>query len=157
MDKSKQVIVVVGKVCAGKSTFAEYLLHHNTIDIGSIVRGIMKSELRIHDKNLDQEIIRHLDYGMRVQFGGEKVVITGIRQLSILRHIIENYSKEERELIWLDVPQEELKRRYMNRTALKDQSITFEEVIERDGKLGLNEVEQFIEQNQSLFTIIKNY
>lgn len=153
---NKRIIIVVGKVCSGKDTFAQTLINHTQIDIGFLVKEITKTNQRIHNKDLDKEIIRQLDYRLD---GFQNVpinfIITGIRQLSILKYLISQYISEV-ELIWLDVPDEELKRRFINRQSEKDKGFTFEEVIKRDSELGLGEIEEFIKQND-IFKIIKNY
>ena len=154
---NKRLIVVLGKVASGKSTFAQTLINHTQIDIGSIVREIKKQEERVHNQSLDKQIIQYLDYKLLLN-RETNFVITGIRQYSILKHLIYNSSSlDDIDLIWLEVSKEELKRRFLNRQFEKDKDLTFEEVIKRDAELGLTEIENFIEKNQSLFTIIKNY
>lgn len=147
----KRIILVIGKVCSGKDTFAKQHLNHIQIDIGSLVRELSQTISRTHDKSLDVRIIDRL--GECLSNGN--YIITGIRQLSILNKLISQYS-EEIEMIYLNVPLEELKRRFITRAAEKDSKYTFEEVLQRDADLGLAEIEDFIEANTSLFTIINN-
>lgn len=151
----KRVICLVGRCCSGKTQFAETLINHHLMDIGSIVRKLKKNQSRVFDKTLDEQIIKHLEYGID-QFP-VNYVITGIRQLSILQFLINKINKEDLELIYLSVPEEILKRRYISREDQKDEGFSFEEVIRRDSQLGLGEVEDFIKSNPTLFTIIQNY
>ncbi len=153
---NKQIICILGRVCSGKNTFADKLVNHTQIDIGQVVREITKTNKRIHNKDLDKEIIRALEYRF-CAFSETKFVITGIRQLSVLLYVLEHYIPADRELIYLEVPEEELKRRYINRQSEKDRGIHFEDVIKRDNDLGLGEIEEFLKQEPELFTIIKNY
>lgn len=150
----KRIIVVLGKTCSGKTTFARNLVNHTLIDIGCIVRKLKHNESRIHDKSLDKAIIAELDQLLESK---DNLTIVGIRQLNILQHICTKIALEELQLIYLDVSLEELKRRFINRDDLKDTNFSFEEVCERDASLGFDEMEQFVCNNKHLFTIIDNY
>jgi len=157
MQQNKRIICVLGRVCSGKDIFVQKMVNHTQIDIGSIVREITKTNQRIHNKELDKEIMRQLDYRLDgFQNDPINFVITGIRQISILRYLTSKYVGEI-EHIWLDVPDVELKRRFISRDSDKDKGITFEEVIERDSKLGLSKIEEYVKNYPDLFTIIKNY
>lgn len=149
----KRIVCILGKTCSGKDTFTQKLINHTQIDIGSLVREITETNERIHNKELDKEIIKKLDHCL--DNFQNAFVITGIRQFSILRYLVFQYV-DEIELIWLDVSDEELKRRFINRNSDKDKEISFEEVIERDNKLGLGEIEEYVKNYSHLFTIIKN-
>jgi hypothetical protein len=48
----------------------------------------------------------------------EEIIIDGIRQVSIVNKILEVYP--DAELVWLEVPTEERKRRYESRKDIKD-------------------------------------
>ncbi len=154
----KKIIIILGRVASGKDTFAATLINHTQIDIGSIVREIKQQEQRVFDKDLDDEIMYQLKEKLKDN-PTTNFVITGIRQKGILQYLIVNCEAHfiEYECIYLEVPDEELKRRFICRQNFKDIGLSFEEVIERDGELGLNEIEKYIKENQELFTIIKNY
>lgn len=134
-----KIIVVCGKVCSGKDTFAQNLAFHTHIDIGSIVRDLVKKEERVFDQSLDKQIIVELEKCIE---SNKQCVITGIRQKSILDNLLNNHKSIE--IIWLEVAEEELKRRFLQRDNDKDKNLSFEEVLERDNQLGLRELELYI-------------
>lgn len=156
----KKVIVVIGKVCAGKDTFAHQHIDRSHIDIGSIVRKLTESTERTHNHLLDEDIINVLDEEFtRDQVLGEnnQYIVTGIRQLSILNFIRDFFGRDNVQMIYLEVPSSELKRRFAERNGSKDNQLTFEQVIERDDKLGLGDVERWLSSNKELVTVIQNH
>lgn len=149
---SARICVVIGQCCSGKDTFANKLQRFQ-IDIGSIVRSIKSTNVRTYDQSLDTVIILQLKQLIDQH---DNVVITGIRQLTILQFIINEYCNQY-VLINLDVPNHILKQRFMDRQADKDALLTFEQVIEKDNELGFSQIQQFIQSNKKLFLTIQNY
>lgn len=149
---NKRIIAVCGKVCSGKNTFANNLVLHTQIDIGSIVREIKQQDARIHDKSLDAEIIKRLS---KILNDYDSYVITGVRQITILRYLA--FEIGDCDFVWLEVPEEELKRRFLARKSEKDKDLSFEEVIKRDNELGLKQIEQWKQNYPHIFTIINHY
>lgn len=146
-------IIVIGEVCSGKTTYIQNLPLHIPIDIGAIVREIVDRSERVHNKLLDTKIIEELSQRFELS-PASKFVIVGIRQLSILKYLLHQF-KEDVQLIYLDVPYHELKRRFLNRSSRKEE-ISFEDTIRRDGELGLNEVREFLLNSPNNLLIIKN-
>jgi predicted kinase len=141
----KNIIAVIGKVAAGKDFFADNVYPKVIkIDVGTIVRTLLKETKRIHNKQLDKAIIQEL-YRQISLAGNESVIITGIRQVSIYQWLQE-YSEIHYSLTtyYLECPLSVLKQRWSKRASEKDFGITFEDVVERDGELGLNELEDYI-------------
>lgn len=120
----KKLILVFGRICSGKSSYKPELPR---ITVSNTVRSLFK-EL-IGDTNadraalqttlsLDQQIAeRLLSQIDALEVEGE-VIVDGIRQVSIVRHILTKYSKAI--LVFLEVPTEERKRRYESRADIKD-------------------------------------
>lgn len=147
-----EIIAVCGKICSGKTTFADNMIFHTRVDIGSIVRDIMKKEERVHNEKLDEKIIERLRQ-MFKERSEEDFAIVGIRQISILDALFKEAEKVE--VVWLEVPDVELKRRYINRDDAKD-ILPFEEALERDKKLGLGELEVHVKK-LAYTKIVQNY
>ncbi len=148
-----EIIAVLGKVCSGKDTFAEKHVNHTQIDIGSIVRRLMNEEKRVHKEDLDLDIIAELRH-IFTKSQDEKFIVTGIRQMSILIELFGQCSNTQ--VIWLEVPDTELKRRFINRESDKDKSLSFEEILRKDGMLGLDDLEIYVKR-LPYTKIINNY
>lgn len=139
-----KVIVVCGRNNSGKDTYCKKFIEFEHISIGDIVRELTKKNERTHDAGLQQDIIEELAFKM--QDKTKKYIINGIRQMSIINAILK-ITNRECLLVWLEVSEKELEKRYNERKADKDKNLTFAEIIERDNKLGLEQVEQFIKVN----------
>lgn len=152
--------LVFGEVCSGKTTYAEenYPKSH-IIDVGEVVRRLTEKETRIHDVSLDEKIVEYILHEILYsRRDSDTMVIVGIRQLTILKAIekfVESTPTIEIETIYLDVPQHILKRRYLARKATKDSNISFEETIDRDNRLGLREVKEYLRTIKT--AVVENY
>lgn len=141
----KPVILVLGKLCSGKGQYCRtHFPDRKQIIVSDIVRrlsGKTKRKDLQKTRNLDQqiadEIIEQLD--------GE-VVVDGIRQMSIVRRVMDAVGEKNVDIIWLDVPEEELKRRYTERGAEKDTG-SFAHAEFQDRMLGLGDVERWAKEN----------
>ena len=140
------VIFVCGKICSGKDTFADQLAFHEKIVVSDIVRDLIKSTDRkklADTKALDKKIAKELFD--RIKKAG-KASVVGVRQLSILLklkfHLQTNGFSHE--YIWLEVSDEELKRRFITRDDEKDKTMTFEEALQKDEDLGLVDLEDWL-------------
>ena len=133
-------IFVGGLICSGKTTFADRISKHGghtKIDIGDIVRQLLNSTTRTHNKDLDQAIIKELKQQLSQV---DKAVVVGIRQPQILQAVLQ----EDDLCVWLDPEMEVLKERYEHRGAIKDQKLTFEQAIELDRELGIDKVKEMM-------------
>lgn len=135
--------VVLGKICSGKNTFSKQFIFHKCVDISDIVRNIVKTNVRVFDKSLDSQIIDELKV---ILDSYENVVIMGIRQKTILDFVIDYVGNLE--IIWLEVNDNELQKRFNLRKSNKDSNITFNEAVNKDNELGLLEVETFVKQTK---------
>lgn len=152
-----KVIIICGAICSGKSTYAARFKGGVTVDIGDIVREIKETAIRVHDKSLDQQIIASLRKRLSAFRKKElTIIVTGIRQTSILEALEAMLKKDTYAKVLLQVPTEVLKQRYKKRNALKDAKLSFEEATARDAALGYKELEDRLRQDKTV-TIVKNY
>ena len=114
-----KLTLLFGRICSGKST---YYPSGYRIVVSNIVRGIIKSSSReqlqntMHlDKVIANAVVSSIEYAID---GHPHVVVDGIRQASIVYEVLKHYP--DAELVWLEVPVEERKRRYESRMDLKD-------------------------------------
>ena len=116
---TNKITLLFGRICSGKSS---YLPDAYRIIVSNIVKGILNSTDRKELQNsqhLDQEIADSILMVMHhVCEQYPHVVVDGIRQVSIVNRVLEEFPDVE--LIWLEVPTEERKRRYESRKATKD-------------------------------------
>ena len=154
-----QIIVVVGHICSGKTTYASrYPSDFDKIEISSIVKKLTQSSDRVRDESLDEAIIEELRSELNQRGLGSKIVITGVRQLSIMRWLEEyanQYEWVELKTIVLQVPNELLKKRYEKRNDKRDQE-TFEEAVRKDSVLGLSNLLIYLESRDAT-VFIQNY
>ena len=114
-----KITYLCGRICSGKSTYRSEV---RRLMVSDIVRNVVRSNDREKLQNsmhLDEQILEGLsiciDYD--IEMGVEELIIDGIRQPSILDKLIVMYPGE---VVWLEVPLEERKRRYEARGAEKD-------------------------------------
>lgn len=153
----RKVLAVLGPVCSGKTTYMERYPSDRwlKVDIGSIVREITKTQERVFDKSLDEQIIAKLR-DLVLSNPHTDIVVSGIRQVSIAHHL-ETWAKlDDFMWIYLDVPQEVLEARYAKRAAEKDLKLTFQQAIQKEVELGYNDMIKHFNQSKRQCTI-KNY
>ena len=155
MIKTEKVVLLFGKICSGKSTYADalcYITKAKRITVSDIVKRvsgkISRSELQ-NTAHMDVEIIKELCAEINKY---DKVVIDGIRQYSIVLGLSTEYGLSNVDMIWLEVPDEIRKYRFHDRAISKD-DITFEEADARDERLGLKELAESLKKT---YTIINN-
>ena len=155
MIKTEKVVLLFGKICSGKSTYADalcYITKAKRITVSDIVKRvsgkISRSELQ-NTAHMDVEIIKELCAEINKY---DKVVIDGIRQYSIVLGLSTEYGLSNIDMIWLEVPDEIRKYRFHDRAISKD-DITFEEADARDEKLGLLELQDKLKDS---YIIINN-
>ena len=114
-----KLTLLFGRICSGKSSLYK---DSYRIVASNLVRGIVNSASRedlqntMHlDDTIAESIIMTIDY---VIDENPHVVVDGIRQASIVEKVLQHYPNAE--LVWLEVPVEERKRRYEARKDAKD-------------------------------------
>ena len=152
MINTNKIVLLFGKICSGKSTYADalcYVTKAKRITVSDIVKRVSgkvsRSELQ-NTAHLDQEIHHELCQEIDKY---EKVVIDGIRQYSIVLGLVAEYGIDTVDMIWLEVPDEIRKYRFYDRAISKD-DITFEEADARDEKLGLLELQNKLKDSYSI-------
>ena len=144
--KKKPIILVSGKLCSGKGTYCKQFpdyYHIATSDVVKQISGLTKRSELHGTKSLDVQIASHL---ISLIEQHKPVIVDGIRQQSIIDAIIQHFGLEQIELQWLEVPDQELQRRYYQRSDNKDDQ-SFEIAMKRDYDLGLGDVESFIKSH----------
>ena len=143
MLQTKRIVLLFGKICSGKSTYADalcYVTKAKRITVSDIVKRvsgkISRSELQ-NTAHMDKEIALEL---IQVISSYDKVVVDGIRQYTIVLELAAEYGIDNLDLIWLEVPDDIRKYRFHDRAVSKD-DITFEDADARDEKLGLKELQ----------------
>lgn len=146
-------IFICGSIASGKSTFAKNIakqLNYEFIEVSDIVRRITKEATRDKINNLpdlDETIIDELKAFVKKH--KDRVVVCGVRQVTIL----EAFEKGKLELFpiyyWLDIPRNVRLERYLNRKDAKDGSCTlhsFNKASALDIKLGIKDVETYCKE-----------
>jgi cytidylate kinase len=120
-----KLTLLFGRICSGKSTYyPTRTVEHcgYRIVISNIVRGLIENSSReqlqntMHlDKAIANAVVSSIEYAID---GHPHIVVDGIRQASIVHEILKHWP--DAELIWLEVPVEERKRRYESRKDIKD-------------------------------------
>lgn len=155
MIQTKKVILLFGKICSGKSTYADalcFVTKAKRITVSDIVKRISgkatRSELQ-DTAHMDVLITHELAVECQKY---DKVIVDGIRQVSIVEGMITHFGEENIDMVWLEVPDEVRKHRFYSRSVSKD-DITFEEADKRDEKLGLLELQNKL---KSSYIVINN-
>jgi predicted kinase len=158
--KKFHVVLVVGEICSGKSTYAQRFASYAKVDVGDIVRALTFINERTHNPELSSgicQVLYNRAYEARYITDKNGILITGIRQIEIVKYIEQLASSEDWNLnkVLLDVPLELLKARYEQHPRTKDSKLTFEQSLQRDNHLGLGEVIKYFKETNC--QIIKNY
>lgn len=154
----KRIILVVGYTCSGKTTYcADFAVRegYRHLVVSDFVKKRLKSSKRadlIKDtsKQLARDIAVDLTDYLQEH---DKVIVDGIRQWSIIEFICKSFLLHEVEIRWLEVPYQELKRRFEARGAINE-GLAFEQAYQKDNDLGLAECKKEI---NNLIQVIKNY
>ena len=138
------IILVMGKLCSGKGYFCSKTYpDHYHLPVSTVVKQLARTSVRSElantsymDQNITQELIRQIDKH-------RKIVIDGIRQLSIVQSLQQHYGNKIKDIIWLDVPEKERASRFAARADKKD-DVTFDVASRGDRELGIDDVEQYV-------------
>lgn len=147
MLQTRRIVLIFGKICSGKSTYADalsYVTKAKRITVSDIVKRVSgkvsRSELQ-NTQNLDMQIAEELIAEIQKY---DKVVIDGIRQSSIVWGLINEFGFDNINMLWLDASDEVRKYRFYDRSIAKD-DLSFEEADLRDEHLGLLDVAKVFE------------
>ena len=113
-----KLTLLFGRICSGKSSLYK---DSYRIVVSDLVRGIINSTSREELQNtmhLDSKIAESIVMVIDNATEHPHIVVDGIRQAAIVNKVLQHYP--DAELVWLEVPIEERKRRYEARGAEKD-------------------------------------
>jgi dephospho-CoA kinase len=145
-----RAILIAGEICSGKDTMVAN--HYSKfpyvqIDLGNLVRERFQTEERIFNNELEpyfiQRIIDTIERDNDIH-GRDviKYVVTGLRQPTLCEKIAQLFNIVEYK--YLVAPRSILKQRYLNRAAVKDAKITFEQAIAGDESLGMKLLQNYL-------------
>ena len=150
--QDKPIMLVYGKLCSGKGTVCGNYPDHVKIVTSDVVRKISGETKRsglASTGHLDQEIAKELIKQIEeLRDQGKKVIVDGIRQKSISKEILNRFGGNV-DQVWLEVPKSELKRRYHDRGADKDNQ-DFETSYDKDERLGVADLEQWLKKSPNV-------
>lgn len=119
-----KVTLLFGRICSGKSSYRSDELIPR-IQVSTLVRSVIADFAATRDQlqdtmHLDDLIADHIIKMIDIYEAsyGRGVIVDGIRQVSIVEMVLKHYP--DADLVWLDVPIEERKRRYESRQDIKD-------------------------------------
>ena len=148
-----KVTLVFGRICSGKGSYMKD--HPHRVVVSDIVKGIINTASRDALQNtlhLDNRIAEAL---LRITVALSKredhVIVDGIRQVTIVDRMLQFFP--DAEMVWLEVPMEERKRRYENRRDVKDVE-SFEAADNKPIEL---ECQRIFDTFKDKLTIINNY
>lgn len=148
-----KAILVFGRICSGKS---EYRIKDRVgrVYVSGIVRGLVWNQDRNALQNtmhLDNQIAERILKAFEDMNHTSEIIVDGIRQVSIVNKVLEVYP--DAEMVWLEVPTEERKRRYENRKDIKD----IEPFEVADNKPIELECQNIFSTFKDRLTIVNNY
>ncbi len=158
MLHTRSVVLLFGKICSGKSSFADalsYVTKAERITVSDIVKRVSGAQSRAglqNTKDLDQAIAHELIQEINRVLKYGKVIVDGIRQQSIVDRVVKEFKPINIEGIWLEVPDDTRKHRFYDRVGRMD-DISFEDADQRDAQLGL---EELYKQCKPWLTVVNN-
>lgn len=154
-ESKKSIVLVFGRLCSGKGTYCKPMIdqgynHVTTSDIVKQVSGkSTRSELtKTHDLDttIADAMIEHIE-------NNQPIVVDGIRQTSIVDRVTDYFGIDAIDMIWLEVPPDIRKQRFISRASSKDDQ-SFEDAEKADSKLGIGDLEKSIKNRAK---IVVNY
>lgn len=156
-SQKTKLTLLFGRICSGKSSYRSDELIPRVI-VSELVRSIIADRAATRDQlqetmHLDDLIASSIIECIDIYEAsyGRGVIVDGIRQGSIVEKVLEVYPNAE--LVWLEVPKEERKRRYESRQDIKD----IEPFEVADSKPIELECQNIYETYKDKLTIINNY
>lgn len=157
-ETTTKVTLLFGRICSGKTS---YKPNAYKVIVSNLVRAVIaeyaptatREQLQdtMHlDTKIAESILTVTDYAVQI-YKRPEVIIDGIRQVSIVEKVLEKYP--DAELVWLEVPEEERRRRYESRGDSKD----VEPFDIADNKTIELECQKIFSTFKHKLTIINNY
>jgi len=149
-----RVTLVFGRICSGKGS---YMKDSYRIVVSDIVRSLVNTADRdvlqttMHlDNRIAQSLIDHIVQTFDQEYT-DHIIVDGIRQVTIVDRVLDAFPNAE--MVWLEAPVEERKRRYEARGAIKD----VEPFEVADNKAIELECQRIFDTFKDKLTIINNY
>ena len=139
----KKVIFISGEICSGKDTMISTNYsgpRYKQIDLGSLVREKFQTTERIFDNTLEDYFEQRI--AEITKDNKHTYIITGLRQPTLAQKLAKHFDQVQ--YIYLVVPRDILKARYLNRASKKDAKISFEDAIKGDLSLGVKELQHYL-------------
>lgn len=147
-----KLTLLVGRICSGKSSYKPDACR---VEVSGIVKDIIKSSDRSELQNtihLAKRISTAIDMVIdTAQHMFDDIVVDGIRQPEIVEDLM--LSHPYADIVWLEVPEEERKRRYESRKDSKDTE-AFEVADNKPIEL---ECQKIFSIFKDKLTVVKNY
>lgn len=148
-DLHPDIVLVSGKLCSGKGHYCktQYPDHYH-LPVSDVVKRLTNTNVRSQladTATLDQQILQELSKEISQH---PKIVIDGIRQFSILVGLQRRYGTDISDIIWLDVPDDVRRERFLARADKKDDA-SFDNASSGDIALGIDSVEHYIKHTGS--------
>lgn len=156
-----KVIFISGMPYSGKSTLTNQLSQDHftkVVRVGDIVRQITQKQSRTFDSALDQEIADRLIDDIKTAYKvGQIMIIDGIRSSHIYSKVISTLTTRciSYAIVWLEVSQQELAKRFYNSRQEKDRGKSFSKLLFDELSLGTVELKNYLVDNHSLL-ILRN-
>jgi adenylate kinase family enzyme len=146
-------LFVVGPHASGKSALAKHALDDNShqfFDTGPLLRSYHKhdcpnapfgawmtsSEEEYGATFADDVLAGHISTSLRRDAG--KAVIIGNRSIDGIDSLSEDLGASDRKIVYIDAPTDLLHERYQKREQCRISIVEFEEILERDRRMGLS-------------------
>ena len=124
LSQKIKITLLFGRICSGKSSYRA-TEHLPRIQVSNLVRSLIADSAATRDQlqntlYLDRLITERILQCIDIYDSayGLDIIVDGIRQVSIVEKVLEKYP--DAELVWLEVPDEERRRRYESRGDAKD-------------------------------------
>lgn len=143
ITQQREIVLVSGNLCSGKTEFcrANYP-DYKRITVSDIVKSLSNETERSElgkTAHLDSQIAKALANEISKH---DKVIVDGIRQLSIVKMLENYFGADIKKVIWLDVPEDVRRQRFEKRGAAKD-NMDFDTSMKSDQGLGIDHVEKY--------------
>ena len=140
---NRPIILVFGKLCSGKGTYCAPFTRsgYKQVTTSDIVKRLSGAKTRgklQFTADLGPAIAQEL---VEIIGRNSKVIVDGIRQPAIVDAIVSRFGRDNIEMVWLDVPDDVRKARFVQRGAAKDDQ-TFDDAEQGDKKLGMDAIER---------------
>ena len=163
MEKEKnaslrsKVVLVFGRICSGKGGYGKDPMENARVIVSDLVKTFVKSADRSalqntleFDQAIADMILKRIKMLEEMNLW-HNIIVDGIRQISIVERVLQQYPNAE--LVWIEAPTEERKRRYYNRKDIKD----VEDFDIADNKPIELECQKIFDILKDKLTIINNY